>query len=168
MVELRAGFRVTGVSYQRLRNHSTMLRLVMTQVRADGSRPVVIGMTRSTRTLRSIQGASQSLARVVLQAAHEVVHNLADNLTSRFQGLARNRSTQRDEIRHKMNISLQRRKKFRLQHQRLQIQPLECIFLDDLHDRSREEFANVSKPFCDPRRRRAESASALLPAAIVQ
>jgi hypothetical protein len=48
MVEFRAGFRVTGVSYQRLRNHSTTLRLVMAQVRADGSRPVNIGMTKST------------------------------------------------------------------------------------------------------------------------
>src|ERR1043166_771615 len=104
MVELCARLRVTGVPHQRLWNHGTVLRLVMTQVCTDCPRPINVGVTRSTRTLRTIERASQSLACVVFQLAHEVVHCLANYLTGRFQGLGRNRSTQRDQIGDQMDI----------------------------------------------------------------
>src|SRR5579864_4218834 len=116
MVECGAGFRVPRVSYQRLWNDRTMLWLVMTQVCPDGARPVDVGMTRSTSTLRAVERPSQGLARVVLQTAHEVVHDFAYHFPGGFKSLAWNRSTQCDEIRDKMDIGLQSRKELRFEH----------------------------------------------------
>src|SRR6187200_2700420 len=108
MVELGARLRVPGVSHERLRNHGIVLRLVMTQVCTDCPGPVDVGLPGPARTLRAVQRAPQSLTCVVLQASHEVVYNIADYLTGRFQGLAGNRGTQRDEIGDKMDVGLQR------------------------------------------------------------
>ena len=94
-----------------------MLRLVVTQVCADCSRPVDVRVTRSPRSLRTVQRASQSLTRVVFEPAQEVVHDLPDHLSRRFKRFAGNRSAQRDEICDKVDICLQRRKEFRFEHQ---------------------------------------------------
>src|SRR5262249_26518521 len=85
-----------------------------------------------------------------------------------FQCFARNRRTQGDEVRYQVNIRFQGRKKVGFEHKSLQIQPLEGIFLDNLYDRSREELANVAKPFCDARRGGAETTLTLFRAGVVQ
>jgi ABC-type dipeptide/oligopeptide/nickel transport system ATPase component len=69
-----------------------MLRLVMTQVCADRSRPVDVRVTRSPRSLRAVQRASQSLTRVVFEPAQEVIHDFPDYLSCGFKRFAGNRS----------------------------------------------------------------------------
>src|ERR1051326_1086417 len=168
MVEFGTGLRMSSVPHERLWNNRTMLWLVMTEVCPDGSRPVDVGVTRSARTLRAVERASQCLARIVLQTAHEVVHNLAHHLARGFKSLAGNGSPQRDEIGDQMDICLQCREEFRLEHQGLQVQSLESIFLDNLHNGSREELADIAEPLFYAARRRAKSTSALLLAAVVK
>src|SRR5262249_12024006 len=63
-----------------------------------------------------------------------------------------------------MDVCLQRRQEFRLKHHGLEIEPLEGIALDYLHDRRREEFANIAEPAGDARRGSAEPSSAAGPA----
>jgi hypothetical protein len=56
---------------------------------------------------------------VVLEPAHEVVHDFANHLPCRFKRFPRNGGTQRDEVGNEMDVRLQSRKEFRFEHQSL-------------------------------------------------
>jgi hypothetical protein len=115
-----------------------MLWLVMTEIGLDGARPIDARVTRSARTLRTIERTTQSLTRVVFEPAHQVVHDFANHLARGFQSFAWNRRAQGDEVRDKVNIRFQSRKKLGFEHESLQIEPLECIFLEYLYDGCRK------------------------------
>ena len=112
---------------------------------------------RRVRLPRSDRAADR-LRGGVGQPFHQLVDHLLHHLPGGVLGLFGDRGAQADQVGDEMNVGLQRREKFRLQHHGLEVQPLEGIALDHLHHGGRKELADVAEPAGDARGRAAEAA----------
>ena len=65
----------------------------MPQISTNRARPVNIRLTRPPCALRPVERASKSLARVVFEPAHKIVHDFANHLPCGFKRFARNSGT---------------------------------------------------------------------------
>src|SRR5215471_2855171 len=102
-------------------SNRAMMGLVMTEIGADGSRPVDVGVTRPASALRTVECAAKSFASIVFEPPQQVVDHFANDLAGGFEGFARNGSPESNEIGNQVHVGLKRGKEFRLQHEGLQV-----------------------------------------------
>ena len=163
LVEIGARRRLAAVADQALRDDGAVLRLPVPQVGADRARPVDVGEARPARALGAwLTRAADRLGGLAARASPSARRRPCATTMARGV-LASSPAWRRagDEIGDEMHVRLQRRQEFRLEQHLLQAEALEGVLLDHLHDRRREELADVAEPARDARRRCAEAAAAL-------
>ena len=70
------------------------------------------------------------------------------------------RPVELDEQRHEVQVGLQLVEQLGLEQELVQVEALDRVALEDLHDRCREVAPDVAEPAGDPRRRPGEPAGA--------
>src|SRR5215813_9443266 len=164
-IEIGARLGLPDNTDQALRNDGLALGLPVAEVGLDGARPVDIREARPVCALAAQDGATDRLSGRVRKALHQLIHHLLDHQPSGVAGLLWNSRAQADQVRDQMNIRLQRRQKFRLEHHGLEIEPLERVALDHLHHRRRKEFTDIAEPARHARCGGTEPSSAAGPSA---
>jgi hypothetical protein len=76
MVEVGLRSQCPRVPDQRLGNDGSVFSLIVAEIRADGSRPIDVGVTRATCPLRTIERPAKSLLGFMLQPGHKVVWSI--------------------------------------------------------------------------------------------
>ena len=117
------------------------------------------GRGRPVRLARR-QRAAHGLAGAVGEPRLELRQDLADDLAGRRPGLVGQRPVELDEQRHEVEVGFQLVEQLRLEQQLVQVEALDGVALQHLHDRRREVAADVAEPAGDGRRRPGQAAGA--------
>src|SRR4051812_49331455 len=134
------------------RNHRGMFALVVAQVCRDGAMPVDLAWAWTPCSLRPVDGSTDDADRLVLESREQLVDYPPHYHARGLLGFLGDGRSQRHEIGDEVNIGFEGGEELRFEHERLQVQPLEGILLDDLHNRGGKKFADVAQPARDARR----------------
>ena len=130
------------------------------QVGVDRARPVDVGRARPAGAAGPGQRAAHGLAGAVGEARLELRQHLADDLAGRRPGLVGQRPVELDEQRDEVQVGLQLVEQLRLEQQLVQVEALDGVALQHLHDRRREVAPDVAEPAGHGRRRPGQPAGA--------
>ncbi len=106
------------------------------------------------------ESAAQRLDRPAPQAPQEILDDLGDDAPRRVLRRLGDGGAQGHQVGEQVDVWLERLQEVRLHQQRLEVQALEGVLLDDLDDACRKELADVAQPARHARRRGAEPAFA--------
>jgi hypothetical protein len=151
-----------GAADQGLGHDRPVGRLPVTKIRADGARPVDVAKAGTAGPARAVDRAADGRGRAPAEFLHEIRDDFRHDHPRGGLGPFGHGRAQADEIGDEMDVGLEGLEKFRLEQQRLQVEPVEGVALDDLDDRRREELPDLAEPARDFRRRGAESAALVL------
>ena len=130
----------------------------VTQVGRDRHRPVDVAGAGPTRARRPRERATHGLAGLVGEASLEVGEHLGDHLAGGRPRLVGEVPVEFDEQRDEVDVGFEAVEQLRFEQQLAQVEPLDGVALEDLHDRRREVAADVAEPAHDRRLRAAEPA----------
>ena len=132
----------------------------MAQVGADRAVPVDVGGAGTGGPSRPADRPADALAggpaEALLDLGDDLRHDLAGCRPARVGQEPRQLEQGGDEV----DVGLHGRQQLRFEQQAPQLQPLDRVPLDDLHDRRGEEAPDVAEPAGHTGRGRAESATA--------
>ena len=88
------------------------------------------------RLVRRDLSSAPRIASAVLRSSrsHQLGDDVGDDAARHVLGLRRHHVAQRDQVGDEVHVGLDRLQEFRLHQHLLQVEPLEGVLLDDLHD----------------------------------
>ena len=127
----------------------------------DRVRPVDVAGAGTPGPRRPGEGAAHGLRRLIGEPRLQIGEHPLDHAPRRRPGLVGEQPVEFDEQRHEMDVGLDRPQQLGFEEQLPQVEPLDGVTLEDLHDRRREVAADVAEPADDARLRPAEPAGPL-------
>ena len=151
---------VPAVADEPLGDDGALLGQPVAQVGVDRARPVDVGRARAAGAAGPGERAAHGLAGAVGEALLELAEHRGDDLAGRRPGLVGQGPVELDEQRDEVQVGLQLVEQLRLEQQLAEVEALDGVALQHLHDRRREVAADVAEPAGDRRRRAGQAAGA--------